>query len=132
MSRLLSFPSCVSCLSACSMCLANLQRQPCANLAFHSLHATPRLLNSFTWSFSQSAHTTFHESSPVSCFPFHETFFFFLPPVQTRSREMRHSHLFVSQKYMGTISLWCFTVKHCRLENSLAISEIVIGGLFLV
>lgn len=90
-----------------------------------------RLLNSFTGSFSQTIHPTFCKSFPISCLAWNETFFS-LPLLQTRNQKMCHSHLFVSQKDVGTFSLWCFALKHCRLEKSLIISNIVIGGLALL
>lgn len=117
----LSFPSCIPDLSAFGHVPARLS----------STARMQRLLNSFTGSFSQTIHTTFCKSSPMSCLALNGTFFSFLM-VQARSQKMCHSHLFVSQQDVGTFSLWCFTLKHCRLENSLIISKIVIGGLVLL
>lgn len=116
----LSFPSCILDLNAFDHVQTRLSSTACM-----------QLLNSFTGSFSQTTHTAFCKSSPISCLALNGTFFSLLV-VQARSQKMCHSHLFASPKDVCTFSLQCCALKHCRLEKSLIIGEIGIGGLVLL
>lgn len=122
----LPFPS-LFFFDASSMCWASLQPQPCANLAFLTLHSKQRLLNSFTWSFSQSTYT--------SLSPFMTSFEwdnFFLPVIRQETRKCVTAIYLFHRGYRYILAPVLGTETPEASESFLTISEIVIGGLILV
>lgn len=123
----LPFPS-LFFFDASSMCWASLQPQPCANLAFVTLHSKQRLLNSsFTWSFSQSTYT--------SLSPFMTSFEwdnFFLPVIRQETRKCVTAIYVFHRGYRYILAPVLCTETPEASESFLTISEIVIGGLILM